>query len=145
MHYDEQRENDITNASNNVCNKSAIKINLTLPYPPSVNHYYGNRTNGGKYIKSKGQQFRSAVNNIFLLNGSDKKLDQLLKLTLSVYPPDKRKRDIDNILKALLDSLTNAKVYLDDSLIKQLDITWHIGGIVKEGRVDLIIEPKERL
>ena len=145
MHYDEQRENDITNASNNVCNKSAIKINLTLPYPPSVNHYYGNRTNGGKYIKSKGQQFRSAVNNIVLLNGSDKKLDQLLKLTLSVYPPDKRKRDIDNILKALLDSLTNAKVYLDDSLIKQLDITWHIGGIVKEGRVDLIIEPKERL
>ena len=68
-----------------------------------------------------------------------------MKLTLSVYPPDKRKRDIDNILKALLDSLTNAKVYLDDSLIKQLDITWHIGGIVKEGRVDLIIEPKERL
>ena len=76
MHYDEQRENDITNVSTNVNNDSAIKINLTLPYPPSVNHYYGNRTNGGKYIKSKGQQFRSAVNNIVLLNGSDKKLDQ---------------------------------------------------------------------
>ena len=138
MHYDEERENDITNVNND----SATKINLTLPYPPSVNHYYGNRTNGGKYIKPKGQQFRRAVNNIVLLNVSNKKLDQLLKLTLSVYPPDKRKRDIDNILKALLDSLTNARVYLDDSLIKQLNITWHMGGIVKEGRVDLIIEPK---
>ena len=139
MHYDEQRKNDIINVSND----KETKINLTLPYPPSVNHYYGNRTNGGKYIKPKGQQFRRAVNNIVLLNGSNQKLDQLLKLTLSVYPPDKRKRDIDNILKALLDSLTNAKVYLDDSLIKQLNITWHMGGIVKDGRVYLLIESKE--
>ena len=43
MHYDEQRENDITNASTNVCvnagNNSANKIKVTLPYSSSINQH----------------------------------------------------------------------------------------------------------
>ena len=41
MHYDEQRENDIINvsksASTNVCNISANRIKVILPYSSSIN------------------------------------------------------------------------------------------------------------
>ena len=39
MHYDEQRENDKKHTSTNVCNKSANKIKVTLPYSSSVNQH----------------------------------------------------------------------------------------------------------
>ena len=43
MHYDEQRENDITddgkNVIANVCNKSANKNNVILPYSSSINQH----------------------------------------------------------------------------------------------------------
>jgi crossover junction endodeoxyribonuclease RusA len=50
-----------------------------------------------------------------------------------VFPPDKRKRDIDNLLKSLLDSLTHAKVWKDDNQISDLRIYRNpiIAGMVK--------------
>ncbi len=117
-------------------------IELTLPFPPTINHYYGNRKNGAKYIKPKGQQFRRLVNVIVKKLYADQKLNFNLAVEIDVYPPDKRKRDIDNILKALLDALTHANVYVDDSLIKKLTINWQIGGIAKDGRVDVFIKQK---
>jgi crossover junction endodeoxyribonuclease RusA len=41
-------------------------------------------------------------------------------IVINVYPPDARKRDLDNLLKCLLDSLQTAKVYEDDSQIDYL-------------------------
>ena len=40
-----------------------------------------------------------------------------------LYPPDKRKRDVDNVLKPLLDALEHAGVYENDSQIDKLCIT----------------------
>jgi crossover junction endodeoxyribonuclease RusA len=37
-----------------------------------------------------------------------------------MYPPDKRKRDVDNVLKALLDALRVGGAYSDDSQIGRL-------------------------
>lgn len=48
------------------------------------------------------------------------KFSGAVSLFLDCYPPDRRRRDIDNILKCLLDSLVNAGVMEDDSLIKRL-------------------------
>lgn len=46
-----------------------------------------------------------------------------LAVTVDLMPPDKRKRDIDNIQKAILDSLTKAKVWTDDSQVKHISVT----------------------
>jgi len=39
-----------------------------------------------------------------------------------VHPPDRRRRDVDNCLKSLLDSLQHGGAYQDDSQIVRLSI-----------------------
>jgi crossover junction endodeoxyribonuclease RusA len=56
-----------------------------------------------------------------------------LGVHVHVGPPDRRRRDLDNTQKALLDSLQHAGVYRDDSQINDLRITRYApakGGIV---------------
>lgn len=93
-------------------------INLTLPYPPTINHYYV-RTKRGMAIGTVGLVYRSAVK----AHVREAKCDTLtgaLAVTIHAYPPDKRKRDIDNIQKCLLDALEKAHVYENDNQIKDL-------------------------
>lgn len=106
-------------------------MQVTLPWPPSVNTYW--RTFQGRMIISaKGREYRKAVQialaNAVLLNTlSD------IKVEIVAYRPDNRRRDLDNLLKAPLDALTNAQMWKDDSQIKDLRIRWaeEIGGMLK--------------
>lgn len=43
-----------------------------------------------------------------------------LEMTVELFPPDRRRRDMDNTLKALQDSLQHGKVYEDDCQISVL-------------------------
>lgn len=91
---------------------------LKLPWPPSVNSYYGRTRSGQVYIKAKGKEFRELV--IEVLKEIPERLDTLgerLQVWIEAFPPDRRRRDLDNIKKSLLDSLTHAGVYEDDCLI----------------------------
>jgi crossover junction endodeoxyribonuclease RusA len=45
-----------------------------------------------------------------------------LEVEVEVHPPDNRRRDIDNVQKALLDALQHGGVYADDSQIVRLTI-----------------------
>lgn len=62
-----------------------------------------------------------------------------LAVVIHATMPDKRKRDIENIQKALLDSLEHAGVYIDDSQIDDLHIIrWGVDP-EKKGCVRVII------
>jgi crossover junction endodeoxyribonuclease RusA len=56
------------------------------------------------------------------------------RISLEVYahPPDRRRRDIDNILKCLCDGLQHAGVYEDDCQIDEIHISRakSLGGTV---------------
>ena len=43
-------------------------------------------------------------------------------MTVTLHPPDHRRRDLDNSMKGLLDALEHAGVYADDSQIDELKI-----------------------
>lgn len=43
-----------------------------------------------------------------------------LRVEMAVTPPDRRRRDLDNLLKAVLDGLGYADMYGDDSQIDEL-------------------------
>ena len=56
------------------------------------------------------------------LGGLNRKLMGDVSVEIDLYPPDRRRRDIDNPLKCLLDSMTHAGVYEDDSQIKDIEL-----------------------
>ena len=109
-----------------------IDLFLELPFPPTVNSYYS-KTQRGIYISRKGREFRDmCATECREQNAYGLKLDLRLCLDVILYPPDKRTRDLDNYMKALQDSLSVAKVWLDDEQIDELHI--HRGVQVKSGK-----------
>ena len=98
-------------------------IELTLPFPPSVNTYWRN-FNGRMLISKKGREYRKAVADQVLIQKGAKHYQGKVKMTIEAWRPDERKRDLDNLLKAPLDALTHAGVYMDDQLIVDLRIFW---------------------
>ena len=106
-------------------------INLTLPWPPSTNTYYRNIA-GKTLISAKGREYRAAVADQVLIQRGAKLLAGRLAVVIVAHVPDKRRRDLDNLLKSALDSLTHAGVWLDDSQIDSLTISrGPVGGMLK--------------
>ena len=114
-------------------------LDLMLPYPPTINHYYGRTRTGSMFIKTDGVNFRATVFQIALQRLHDMECNLLsefvfekgtkLKLSIEAYMPDNRTRDIDNLLKATLDAITHLKdggsggVWEDDKQVDKLTIT----------------------
>ena len=98
-------------------------IELTLPYPPSVNSYWRSVRVGNRnqvLVSEAGRKFQAAVRNAVLLARCVKQYSGRLVVEVMLHPADKRKRDIDNCLKSLLDAMGKAGVYIDDSQIDRL-------------------------
>lgn len=106
-------------------------LRFTMPYPPSINHYYL-RTSSGVIIAPRGKKYRHDV--CLLLSKYRGICDnRRLGMTINVFPPDKRKRDIDNILKVSIDSMQYAKVFKDDNQIDMLSVIRR--DVVKNGEL----------
>ncbi len=101
--------------------ESSRMVKIELPWPPSVNHYW--RRNGARYfVSSEGKKFRDTVYHLCHKFRNTFGNKTRLEILIEAYPPDKRRRDLDNILKSLLDSLQFAGVYEDDSQIDRIHI-----------------------
>ncbi len=95
-------------------------IELELPYPPSVNTLY-RRVGPRTLISRQGRAYRNQVCSLLAGLGL-KALEGPLKMEVELYPPDRRRRDVDNAMKALMDSLEHGGLYVNDSQIKDLHI-----------------------
>jgi crossover junction endodeoxyribonuclease RusA len=92
---------------------------IKLPYPPTINHYYGQARNNRKYIKAAGVEFRAIVKRI-LVDAQAEIIDAPCVLkSLILVGKDKRRRDNDNAKKSLFDAIMTAGFLIDDSLIYQ--------------------------
>jgi crossover junction endodeoxyribonuclease RusA len=126
-------------------------IELILPWPPSVNSY----KKVGRLITTKnGKLYQTRVNTqetkefyyyVWLKIRSLKATTRMempigATISMEVYanPPDDKKRDIDNILKALCDSLVKGGLLQDDSQISRLFI--ERCSIIAKGQVTVRIE-----
>ena len=113
-------------------------LEFELPYPPSVNRYYRN-VRGRTLISREGRTYRLRV--VSLLAGRvGRPLDGPLEIEVDLFPPDRRRRDIDNTQKGLLDALAHAGVYHDDSQIEKATIEKR--AVFAGGRVLVRIRPR---
>jgi len=93
-------------------------VRLELPYPPTVNTYW--RANGHRrYISPAGVKFTQEVSLIVKTQKPKPFGDRKIGINIVIHPRSKRKFDLDNTLKAILDALMKAGMYDDDS---QIDI-----------------------
>ena len=106
---------------------------INLPWPPSINHYWrrvGNRT----LISKAGRDYRERV--IAHVTYCHPRLEQYtgrLSVRIMAHAPDRRRRDLDNLPKAILDAVTHAGVWVDDEQIDDLHIVR--GEVVTPGFV----------
>lgn len=91
-----------------------------IPWPPSVNHYYRHFQNR-VLISREGRQYRETVMAKFRDNPQPA-FTGPIELYAEFYPPDSRRRDLDNLLKCTQDTLQHAGLYTDDAQIAQIHI-----------------------
>ena len=105
-------------------------IALTLPFPPSMNHYWRWVGPNRVIVSPAGQKYRKAVIDAIwqakslggALAGQGLPLAGRLALHLTLTPPNRVRRDLDNHIKAVQDALTHAGLWRDDEQIDQLFI-----------------------
>lgn len=101
---------------------------ITLPFPPTLNSYWRHVAIRGRprtLLSESGRKYRRDVIVQCLAEGAPRGLQGPLACTIDLYPPCNRRKDCDNFAKALLDALTHAGVYGDDSQIVDLRIRMH--------------------
>jgi crossover junction endodeoxyribonuclease RusA len=119
---------------------------LELPYPKSSINKRIKYLHGKSRFTAKGKEhaetrdaFKKEVWVLFKASQLSGWSNKVLKVTIELYMPDKRKRDLDGILKELLDSMQEAGIYDDDYNIRKLTVE-RMDEIVKLGKVIVIIE-----
>ena len=113
-----------------------MQAEITLPFPPSVNRYWRS-VDGRVLISRQGREYRAAVSYAVQKSKITGFKKSRIAVDIRVYPPDRRRRDIDNMLKAPLDALQAAGVYDDDGQIDELRIVR--GQLVKPGKLCISI------
>jgi Holliday junction resolvase RusA-like endonuclease len=109
-------------------------IDLLLPYPPSVNSTW--RAVNGRVILSK--RYRD-----WILEAGQAVQAQLPKqepvrayrLWIDATPPDRRARDLDNLIKPTNDLLKRAGVIEDDHHCMAIIAMWAVEPPVKPGQL----------
>lgn len=91
---------------------------LALPWPPTLNH----NLNGARKLTQSHKDFRERVAMV-VLGKRIKPLQGRLSASIVAFPPDKRMRDLDNLLKPIFDALQHAGCFLSDGAIDHIEIT----------------------
>ena len=114
-------------------------ITITIPYPPSGNHMWKHTRQGRHYLTAEAKAYYDLVREAVITQGKVVNIDQPVEVTCVLYPPDNRRRDMDNAWKVISDALTKASLWQDDHLIKSLHIEWQVP--VKSGKAFVSVGP----
>ena len=109
---------------------------ITMPYPPTVNTYY-TVARGRKILSRKGRAYKKEAMLCLYEQAVPKDREGPYAISIHIRPPDKRKRDIDNLIKPLLDSLVEYGAISDDSEV--IDLRIQKFNPIKGGSVEVLI------
>ena len=114
-------------------------IRLILPYPPSVNRLWRTTKSGRVYCSPRYVAWRDHAKWAIHEQAKRVRVTGMYKLTLLAVKPDRRRRDIGNLEKAVNDALVAAKVVEDDSMCHWIDMRW----VEKGPECLIIVEPMD--
>lgn len=100
----------------------AETVSFSVPLvPPSVNHYWKRRRNGGYYISKEGETFKEFVM-IEAIKGNLNVGADFYEVEAVIYLGHGQKTDVDNFGKSILDSLVFARVIRSDAFVSDLTL-----------------------
>lgn len=112
-----------------------------LPWPPTVNTYYRHVVMGGSsrtLISKRGREYQTCCDGMHVMQWSCR-----LAISLEFHAPTRRKYDLDNRAKAVLDALQHGGIIEDDELIDHLTLVR--GEIIpRNGKVVVTIDAIRR-
>ena len=124
-------------------------IQFSIPTNPiSVNSYLKNTQHGRRFTPPKTREYITTVQTTskkhILMNMSSIEQSHLptsnqIIMSLTYYFSDKRRRDVDNYSKCILDALQSI-IYNDDSQIQHLTLSKHIDKDNPRTEVNIIIK-----
>ena len=115
--------------------KTAGIQRFSLTWPPSANTYWRNQPGGRVLISKRGRQYRRIIGNELLAAGYRSMNAARIGILILAHPPDRRRRDLDNLNKALLDALEAARLFNNDGQIDDLQLIR--GEVEPGGRIDI--------
>ena len=109
-----------------------------LPWPVSINRYL-RRAGVRMHTTNEAKAYRRDVG--WLLSGAQGFGSARLAVEIEAFPPDNRRRDLDNVQKVLIDALMHAGLFDDDSQIDSLHIQ---RGPIRKGAGAVLVRVSER-
>jgi len=110
-------------------------IELTIPYPPSANRLW--RRSGRVMHKSSAYTEWLRVAGHMAMAQRPGGLTGSYKLSIQALRPDRRRRDIDNLIKPVSDLLQSVGIVDDDSDCEMVTARWVTNGAPLTVRVEM--------
>jgi crossover junction endodeoxyribonuclease RusA len=100
-----------------------------LPFPPSVNGIWRGGKGGRHYLSAKYKAWKDAAGLMLRAQAGNKHISGPYAVEIQASRPDKRRRDIDNLIKPVLDLLSLMNVTSDDSECQLVSAEWVGRGV----------------
>jgi crossover junction endodeoxyribonuclease RusA len=95
---------------------------ISVPWPPTINTYWRHAISRNRVVVYRTVQAKKYIADVCkrvrMINRAT--FTEWVAVRLDMYPPDLRRRDIDNPVKVLLDALTQAGIWEDDYQVRAL-------------------------
>ena len=100
-------------------------ITIELPFPPSVNGYWRAIKRGKgvtQILSERGREYRSKAKLAITLQTGGASFDGPVAVHIDLHRGDRTAYDIDNYVKAILDGITHAGLWIDDEQVERLSV-----------------------
>jgi len=115
---------------------------LTLPFPPSTNNLFATIVRNGHVVRipsARYKQWRKAAADALRLQSPLPRFEGPVVMTLTFGRPDKRSRDVSNLIKGVEDLAVSLGIIVDDSLVERVTAQWGdvVGCVVEIDAADI--------
>ena len=100
-----------------------MSTTISLPFPPPLNNLFANVAGKGRVKSDRYRQWANAAG-WEIQSVRPKAIPGPVAITILLGKPDRRRRDLDGMAKAVCDLLVDHRVIEDDSLVQRLTLAW---------------------